>query len=386
MHEMSWTPIGPPQPPPLPVPPPIPVAFTGSRREFFDLVKRGAGLEFVTLGFYRFWLATDMRRHLWSNTEIEGDAAEYTGRGKELLIGFLVALAILVPVYLAYFLVGLEAERAQAFASIPLVAFFYLFGQFAIFRARRYRLTRTVWRGVRFWMSGSGWAYAGLSALWGLAVIVTLGLALPWRVAALERYKMRHSYYGDLQGGFEGRGWEFFKRGWWLWLLVPVAVYIVPLAPFIYGAYKAVEWRWWLSGLRFGGVRLDSTLKRSALIGLYWKVIGWIVVLGLVFAAWLALSAVLVASMSATPLKEFFASQEFTGSIPFLVLLGVGYLLFALAINVVIRVYLMRDLWVKVLGSTIVHGIEATANVSARGELANALGEGFADGLDVGGF
>ena len=27
-----------------------------------------------------------------------------------------------------------------------------------IFRARRYRATRTVWRGARFWMSGSGWA------------------------------------------------------------------------------------------------------------------------------------------------------------------------------------------------------------------------------------
>ncbi len=183
-----------------------------------------------------------------------------------------------------------------------------------------------------------------------------------------------------------GRGSEFFKRGWWFWLLTPVAFYLPPLVPFIYGAYKAVEWQWWLSGIRFGGVRLESTLKRSALIGLYWKVIGWIVVLGLVFAAWLALSAGLVAGMSATSLEEFFATQEFAGSIPFLVFLGVGYLLFALAINVVIRVYLMRDLWVKVLGSTIVHGIEATANVSARGELANALGEGFADGLDVGGF
>ena len=66
--------------------------------------------------------------------------------------------------------------------------------------------------------------------------------------------------------------------------------------------------------------------------------------------------------------------------------MGLGYLMFALAINVVIRVYLMRDLWVRVLDSTIVHGIEAAANVSARGELANALGEGFADGLDVAGF
>ena len=368
------------------VPPPMPVAFSGSRSEFFHLVKRGAGLEFVTLGFYRFWLTTDIRRYLWTNTQIEGDGAEYTGRAKELLIGFLIALAILVPVYLAYFLVGLEAERIKAFASIPLVAFFYLFGQFAIYRARRYRLTRTVWRGVRFWMSGSGWIYALRASLWGLLMIVTLGLALPWRAAALERYKMRHSYYGDLQGSFEGRGWEFFKRGWWLWLLTPVALYVTPLAPFVYGAFKAVEWRWWLSGIRFGGVRLESKLPRSRLIGLYWKVIGWVLVLALVFSAYLAASAALVASMTGDGFMEFFKSQDFAKSIPLLVLAGAGYLMFALAINVVMRVYLVRDLWVRVLESIDIHGIEAAANVSARGDLANALGEGFADGLDVAGF
>ncbi|MDE5458665.1 DUF898 family protein [Bradyrhizobium sp. CSA112] len=382
---MSWPPQVPP-PPPSPVPPPMPVAFSGGRGEFFDLVKRGAGLEFVTLGFYRFWLLTDIRRHLWSNTLVGGDAAEYTGRGKELLIGFLVALAILMPVYVGYFLIGLEAEHIQAFASIPLIAFFYVFGQFAIYRARRYRLTRTVWRGVRFWMTGSGWIYALQASLWGLLMILTLGLVLPWRNAALERYKMRHSHYGDLQGSFEGRGWEFFKRGWWLWLLTPIALYVIPIAPFIYGAYKAIEWRWWLSGIRFGGVRVESKLRKSELIGLYWKVIGWIVVLGLVFSAYLALAAVLVGSMTDASFTEFFKSQEFMKSIPLLVLAGVGYLVFALAMNVVIRVYLLRDLWVRVLGSVNVSGLEAAANVAARGELANALGEGFADGLDVGGF
>ena len=381
---MSWTPLGPPQPPSAP--PPMPVGFSGSRSEFFHLVKRGAGLELVTLGFYRFWLTTDIRRHLWSNTQIEGDGAEYTGRAKELLIGFLIALAILVPVYLGYFLIGLEAEHLQAFASIPLVAFFYLFGQFAIYRARRYRLTRTVWRGVRFWMSGSGWLYALQASLCGLLVIVTLGLAMPWRTAALERYKMRHSYYGDLQGSFEGTGWEFFKRGWWLWLLTPIALYVSPLLPFIYGAFKAVEWRWWLSGIRFGGVRVESELPKSRLIGLYWKVIGWVTVLGLVFAVYLALAAMLVASMDGDGFSEFFKSQEFMKNIPLLVLAGVGYLVFALALNIVIRVYLMRDLWVRVLESINIHGIEAAANVSGQGELANALGEGFADGLDVAGF
>ena len=385
MNEMSWPPQVPP-PLPSPVPPPMPVAFSGGRGEFFDLVKRGAALEFVTLGFYRFWLLTDIRRHLWSNTLVDGDAAEYTGRGKELLIGFLVALAILVPIYLGYFLIGLEAEHYQAFASIPLIAFFYLFGQFAIFRARRYRMTRTVWRGVRFWMTGSGWLYALQASLWGLLMILTLGLVLPWRAAALERYKMRHSHYGDLQGSFEGRGWEFFKRGWWLWLLTPIALYVSPIAPFVYGAYKAIEWRWWLSGIRFGGVRLELSLPKSALIGLYWKVIGWMTLLGLVFAVYLALCAVLVASMSGEGLTEFFKTPELMRSIPLLVLAGLGYLVFALAMNVAIRVYLTRDLWVIVLGSVNISGLDAAANVAARGDLANALGEGFADGLDVGGF
>ena len=73
-------------------------------------------------------------------------------------------------------------------------------------------------------------------------------------------------------------------------------------------------------------------------------------------------------------------------SIPLLVLAGLGYLALALAMNIVIRVYLVRDLWVRVLGSVNITGIEAAANVAAQGEMANALGEGFADGLDVGGF
>jgi uncharacterized membrane protein YjgN (DUF898 family) len=349
-------------------------------------VSRGAALELLTVGFYRFWLATDIRRHMWSNTLIDGDAAEYTGRGKELLIGFLFALAILVPIYLAYFMITIEFERLKGFASVPLLLGFYAFGQFAIYRARRYRLTRTVWRGVRFWMDGSGWAYAWRALLWGVLVVLTLGLALPWREAALERYKMRHSYYGDLQGSFEGRGWEFFKSGWWLWLLTPVALYVTIALPFVYAAFKAVEWRWWLSGIRFGGVEVKSKITRGALIGLYWKMIGWFFLLFiLVFCYW-GLCAVLVASMKDMAIKDFFATEAFAKSVPFLLLAGIGYLAFALAANIMMRLYLTRDLWVKVLATTTIYNIGAAANVAVKGELAGALGEGFADGLDVAGF
>ncbi|HEY0850447.1 MAG TPA: DUF898 family protein [Bradyrhizobium sp.] len=389
MNQFTSTPIvsPPAQPvPPTPVPPPLPAKldFTGDRNGFLHLVARGAGLELVTLGFYRFWLVTDIRRHLWSNTVIDGDAAEYTGRPRELLIGFLIALAILMPIYLAYFLISVEAEHLQALASIPLVAAFYVFGQFAIYRARRYRLTRTVWRGVRFWMDGSGWIYAARASLWALLAIVTLGLALPWRSAALERYKLAHSWYGDLQGRFEGRGWELFKRIWWLWLASPLAILIFPI-PFFFAYYRAVEWRWWLSGIRFGAVTVQSKLGSGALQEFYWKVIGWSfvlsmgagIVIGGLGAAVLGISKALTAATDADSLAT---------SIPIMVVTVIGYLGFVLSLSVVTRLYLSRDLWARVLSTTVVTNLAAAANVAAKGDLATAIGEGIADGLDVAGF
>lgn len=366
--------------------PPEPATFSGDRGGFFGLISRGAALEFVTLGFYRFWLATDMRRHLWSHTAVGGDAAEYVGTGRELLIGFLFALAILAPVYLLYFLAGIEAERAKAFGSAPLFLFFYAFGQFAIFRARRYRLTRTVWRGVRFWMTGSGLSYAVRAVLWGIPMALTLGLVLPWREAALERYKMRNSYYGDLQGRFEGRGWDFFRQGWWLYPLAILSLAVVPLAPFVYGLFKATEWRWWLSGLRFGDVRMESALGRGELISLYWKAIGWMLLLALALGFYLWAVAAAVSSASGVPVNKLFAAGLSSGSMVFVALLAAGYLVFLLAASVVMRVYLLRDLWERVIGSVEVHNLVAADNVTGLGAAASALGEGLADGLDVAGF
>jgi uncharacterized membrane protein YjgN (DUF898 family) len=393
------------------LPPPLPrrrsarLVFTGKRRDFFRLVRRGALLELITAGIYRFWLATDIRRALWSGTSVDGDAPEYTGTAKELLIGFLFALAILAPIYLGYFLVGIEVERAKAFASIPLILFFYAFGQFAVYRARRYRATRTVWRGVRFWMSGSGWAYSWRACLWGLLTIVTLGLALPWRESALERYKMRHLHYGDLAARFDGTGWGLFKRGWWLWFLLvvliafiawvsrvqpalggAVAFCFVIAGPFIYSGYKAITWRWWVSGIRFGEVSFDSDLSSGALASLYWATIGWILLIIVVDFGLLASIAALVRVSGAQVGDADMAL--FVRQHPYLAI-GAGllnYLVIALAANVVARVYLVRRVWERVVNSAVVHDLDRADDVRAQGALASALGEGLADGLDVAGF
>lgn len=375
-----------PQVPQAADPTPQAIAFTGERADFRRLLTRGAMLEFVTLGFYRFWLATDTRRHLWSHTEVHGDAAEYTGTAKELFIGFLVAMAILMPVYVLYFFAGLEAERIKAFASIPLIAFLFLFTQFAFYRARRYRMTRTVWRGVRFSMGGSGWSYAWRAALWTAWAWITLGLAHPWRVAALERFKMRHTSYGTLQGRFEGKASDFFKRGWWLWLLMwPASLLVIPV-PFLYAMYKAIEWRWWVSGMRFGAVRFENDLDIAELMGLYWKVIGWLCLFGLVMAVWFGAVA---GAGFATLAPELTGEAKIAAVMgnPFVLIgMGVGYLVMALAFNVVFRMYLVRDIWAKIAETSVVYNIAAADNVAVTGDAASAIGEGFADSLDIGGF
>jgi uncharacterized membrane protein YjgN (DUF898 family) len=309
---------------------------------------------------------------------------------------------VLLPLYLGYVLLGLEAEIYQAYASVSLALIYYVFMQFAIYRARRYRMTRTVWRGVRFSMTGSGLSYAWRVALWTVLVLVSLGIALPWRQAALERFKMRHAAYGHLHGAFDGTGGQLFRRGFGLWLAIWILV-LVPFAfgvavhgvvalviaavevfalPFIYAMYRAIEWRWWVSGVRFGDVRFESDMRQGELVDLYWKVLGWscLIVVGLAvwFGATMGIGFTLVEGDS-RELKLLAISQHWG----FLISAAFGYIAFVLAFWAVMRIYLMHDIWQRVAASSAVRNLEVAADVAAQGEAAGALGEGLAGSLDV---
>jgi uncharacterized membrane protein YjgN (DUF898 family) len=170
----------------------------------------------------------------------------------------------------------------------------------------------------------------------------------------------------------------------------PVAAGVAVLAgviwmialPFIYGAFKAIEWRWWISGVRFGDVSFESDLPTGGLYGLYWKVIGWYLLISLAFSAYLfACVGLLVGFGGAANI-----AARMQGKISVTVAMVFGYLAIILAVNVALRVYLLRDVWARVAASTTAFRLEAADNVAAKGELADALGEGFAGGLDVVGF
>jgi uncharacterized membrane protein YjgN (DUF898 family) len=406
--------------------------FVGDRRAYWRLLVRGAVLLAATLGIYRFWFATDIRRYLWSNTEIAGETLEYTGTAFELLIGFLIAIALLVPLYVGFFVVALNLGPLGELVSVlgfPILAFL---GHFAVYRARRYRLTRTVYRGVRCHQGGSALRYAVCALSWWALILLTLGLAYPFAQSWLERFKLRHTYYGNLAGRFDGKGKSLFMRGLPMWLLVVgplvgalgyamttvewgkvakaatasssgkqfiiqldqafpnvyaavvVAIaaicFSIVMAAVLFPVFQAMTLRWWLSGLRFDGLTIRSHLRTGQIYRAYLRFLGYGLLFTLAAAILGGIGVVALSAMLASTVRSEIA--EIIGA-----LAGVGfYVAMMLGYSTIYQGTVKLSIWHVGVESLDLSGLAVLDQVKAEGVPSSAVGEGLADALNVGGF
>jgi uncharacterized membrane protein YjgN (DUF898 family) len=197
------------------------LVYDGDTGSLFVLWLKVLGLSIITLGFYRFWGRTRIRNYLWSHVSLLGDRCEYDGTGMELFLRFLVALVIFVPLLSLTQLVvwiGLGLFWAKVASFVQLAVLFYL-GYFAIYAGRRYRTSRTLWRGIRGGLDGSANSYAWRAIGYTVLVALTLSFATPWRYVGLWRYEMRNTGFGDVQFDFEGRGADLFGAFMITWAL-----------------------------------------------------------------------------------------------------------------------------------------------------------------------
>jgi uncharacterized membrane protein YjgN (DUF898 family) len=409
-----------------------PVRFLGTERAYRRLLVRGAVLLVLTLGIYRFWLATDVRRFLWTHTEVADHTLEYSGTALELLLGFLMATAILVPLYAGFFFLALELGALGKFTGLIAFVVLALLGQFAIYRARRYRLTRTIYRGIRFHQTGSAWRYAVNAVAWWAVTFATLGLAYPWAQAALERFKMENTYYGNMPGLFAGSGLRLFLRGFLLWAAVmgPFIYAVVTIvqsvnlgalaeaaaaaqdaddflgrvegsnpnlaaafvsaamavgwallaAALLYPVFQALVLRWWSSGLRFGDIALHSRLRTAQVYGVYLRfasyAIGFALIAGIVGAVELSVIGRLGGAEQMSTAAEIVASVVLIGT----------YVIFALAFSTLYQATVKLSLWRLGMESLDMTNLAALETVRAVGLPSSAVGEGLADALSVGGY
>lgn len=193
---------------------PIDLRYLGQTGEVFLLWLKILALSIVTLGLYRFWGITAYRRYLWNHMTIDGDPLVYDGTGRELFVRFLMAFGILMGIVFVPWgilsLCGL-VRAAQAWSSLG-VFLFYLLTPVALYASRRYRISRTVWRGIRGSVGGSVRLFALHYHLRVIMAGVTLSIGRVWLDACVWNYPSRQTAFGDWRMLSRIRGGWFVGR------------------------------------------------------------------------------------------------------------------------------------------------------------------------------
>ncbi|MFD1343719.1 DUF898 family protein [Litorisediminicola beolgyonensis] len=177
------------------------VGFDGPARPLFRITMWTGLVTLFTLGLYRFWMKTRVRRWLWSSFRPGGQPLEYTGDPTEKMMGFLAAMVVIalyvgvVNLILVYFGLTLFQNTGPAYvvSGGGLIMLFF----FAKYRARRYKLTRTAWRGVTFGLDKGALAYARKATVWWAFAVLSAGLLMPVTVFVLERFLTDRTRFGD---------------------------------------------------------------------------------------------------------------------------------------------------------------------------------------------
>jgi uncharacterized membrane protein YjgN (DUF898 family) len=197
--------------------PEIDFYFTGSWRDYLPIALSNFVLTIVSLGLYRFWAKARERRYLWRHTIFVDEPLEWTGNGRELLLGFLFAIAILSPLLLfvrfGYEVMTLRGHKLGAALVLLLVyvALVYLRGLGRL-RGLRYRLSRTSWRGIRGGSPQPGFRY-GLSYLWRTVLgYLPIGLLIPWTMVTTWNGRWRAMSFGSEAIGSTARARPLIRR------------------------------------------------------------------------------------------------------------------------------------------------------------------------------
>jgi len=367
-------------------------------------------LTILTLGFYRFWMRTRLRRWYWSAIRPGGHPLEYVGDPIEKLLGFLFAVVVLafyigiVNLLLMFASFALFQDNFVAYAA-SLVGVIPLWF-FAQYRARRYILARTRWRGLRFGLEPGAWGYAGRALLHWTLTILSLGILWPRMTFLLEKYKTDRTFFGSVRMQQGGR-WQMLYPA-----IIPLVIAAVTgaigTATFTYGEvavaaglwviaaliavyglvyYRVVTLRLLTNAKTINGVSLSLAPNPFRVTMIY--VLGTLISGAAVLIPLIILGVLLVVIQSTEVLIQLELEDMFTpiAGLSRWVVIGASvliyftiFLLWSALTNVFITLPVIRHYF-----STLTLSPPAgVASISQRPRDEFAEAEGFADALDVG--
>jgi uncharacterized membrane protein YjgN (DUF898 family) len=259
------------RPPPAPGAPapsaPLPaarrrLAFHGSAWSLLGIHVVNVLFTLLTLGVYYFWGKARVRAYLLGQTELEHDRFAYHGTGRELLIGFVKGVVVFgVPVVLLSVLPQFYGAPAPVIGALQTLL--WLFGLLlfpvAMVGARRYRLSRTSWRGIRFSFRGPVREFVGIFVVGSILTSLTLGIYYPVFVTRRQAFMVSNAYFGTRKFDFDGQGRALIGP-----FLVMVLLFL-PTLGLSWFWFSARRNRFFTEHTRFGTTAFRSTVTGGQL-------------------------------------------------------------------------------------------------------------------------
>jgi uncharacterized membrane protein YjgN (DUF898 family) len=338
-------------------------------------------LRIITLGVYHFWGKTEVRRRIWSAVRLNGEPLSYTGTGKELFLGFLIVFcAVLLPMLLATLAAAYAYGPKSGIMPIMNTLFYGVIIALTgvgLYRAQRYRLSRTLWRGIRGGLEGSTGTYAGMYIWTAILVPFTLGWIMPWRQTKLQSLLVNGMRFGDRPLVFNGKSGRLYKRFAALWFGT------IMLAFATFGVIGAIAAKGLPSPDTWGD-EVEFTKKLSA--GQTGAVIATVLVALLIYS-------IISAWYRAGVMNHFAAHTHFEGAAfvgtataPSLIRLAVGnFCLTVFTLGILAPIAQVRSARYAV-ERTAIKGAIPLAGISQRAAAGGKYGEGLAQAFDFDAF
>jgi uncharacterized membrane protein YjgN (DUF898 family) len=242
--------------------------YHGEGGALFGLMIVNALLTIVTLGIYSFWGKNKVREFHYSHTSLDNDRFAYHGTGRELWVGALKGGAIFAILGVSLSVVTEMAKRgalppAALVAAVPafyLAIFFIL--TVAVNGARRYRLSRSSWRGIRFSFHGRWPQFLGVIVLGTVLSVLTLGFYTPWFQNERRAFFVRNARFGSEPFLYDGKGKALFGG------YVKALLLTLPTLGLSWFWYMAFKHRYFWNHTAMRGARFRSTITGGQVLSL----------------------------------------------------------------------------------------------------------------------
>ena len=246
----------------LPIQQPV---YIGSHGRIFGILFANMLFAILTIGIYTFWGKTKVRRYLWSNIKFLNEPFAYLGNGLELFKSYAkFSLMIVLPAIILITIVQIvfgkdQFEIVRHIMTVFLVIVFTITFMYAKFTGMRYRLGRTVWRGIRFQLRGDPRAFVRMRIKIAFYNLITLGLYKPMGDVSILRYVVNNIYFGNLAFRYTGQIKELQKTYFICWLL------ILPTLGFSRVWYRAKYYAHVAKYTRLGNMEFRCKMEASEL-------------------------------------------------------------------------------------------------------------------------